>query len=84
MASKLRLARVANDFSQAKLAELSGVPQWRISLLERGISPKSEEGEAIAGALGLNAEKLFPKRNHDFVHTILSETEEGNATRSEG
>ncbi len=83
MPSPLRVARVLKDLSQESLADLAGVPRWRVSLLERGVIPKDGEAKAIADTLGVAPEKLFPKRHGDFIHTILSETEEGNA-RSEG
>jgi len=84
MASPLRVARVLKDLSQEGLAGLSGVPRWRVSLLERGVIPKDGEAKAIGETLGVDPEKLFPKRNDDLIHTILSEKEGDDHARTEG
>ncbi len=58
----LRLERLKRGLSQYALAELSGVAQVKISYAERGYSSlKHHQKEALAKALRLTIEELFPK-----------------------
>ena len=59
MISAMRLKRVQRDVSQVDLFLKTGIPQWRISLIERGIVPRSDEAEKIAEVLGANIKELF-------------------------
>ncbi len=47
----IKLLRQGRKFTQAELAEKSDIPQWRISLLERGIPPKPDEAARLQDAL---------------------------------
>lgn len=60
MVSALKLVRIKKEVTQVDLWMKSGVPQWRISLIERGIPPRDEEAKKIANALGESVENIFP------------------------
>ena len=60
MVSAIRLERVIKELTQSELANRSGVPQWRISLLERGKAANDSERQRLAAALGLSPEALWP------------------------
>jgi len=57
--SNLRIARLRRGKTQIDLWMATGIPQWRISLIERGIVPKPEERRRIAKALGVSEKELF-------------------------
>jgi hypothetical protein len=57
----LKIHRIKSGLTQMDLFLRSGVPQWRSSLLERGLPPKPDEAERIASALGVKYSKLFGK-----------------------
>jgi len=57
--SRLRLERVKQGKTQIDIFLATGIPQWRISLLERGIPPKDEEVEKLAQTLNVPSEELF-------------------------
>ena len=59
LADRLRAARLRKGWSQAKLAEESGVSQQLISKLERGEAQATKEGPALAGALGVSLDELL-------------------------
>jgi len=60
MANFLRLKRVELGISQFALAVKTGVPQHRISQLERGvITPTEEEINSLSKALGVTPEELL-------------------------
>lgn len=61
MISAMKLHRVKREVSQTDLFLRTGIPQWRISLIERGILPRSEEARKIAKELGADIKKLFPE-----------------------
>ena len=63
MISRMKLERVKKEISQMDLYFATGVPQWRLSLIERGIVPNVEEAEKISSALGINPNDLFPVVN---------------------
>ncbi|MGO9620770.1 MAG: helix-turn-helix domain-containing protein [Desulfobaccales bacterium] len=58
-ATPFKLERVKRELTQVELAALSGIPQHRIRLLERGVRPRADEVEALADAFKVNPEKLF-------------------------
>jgi len=60
MISELKLARIKREMTQVDLWLKTDIPQWRISLIERGLIPRSEEKRKIADVLGLPLEDLFP------------------------
>jgi hypothetical protein len=65
MITAMKLARIKKELSQTDLWIKTGIPQWRLSLLERGIIPKPEEVKIIAEALGEKQEDIFPASSPD-------------------
>jgi transcriptional regulator with XRE-family HTH domain len=67
MANALKLERVRRDLTQVDLAALTGdkVPQYRLSLLERGVRPRPDEAEALSEVLGLASRDLFPELSEE-------------------
>ena len=61
MVSSLRIERIKKEITQIDLWMATGIPQWRISLIERGISPKAEEKKKIAKALNCQVKEIFPQ-----------------------
>jgi transcriptional regulator with XRE-family HTH domain len=59
MVSKMKIERVKKGITQIDLWMRSGIPQWRISLIERGITPKPDEAAKIAEVLSVTEEELF-------------------------
>jgi len=58
--NRVREVRPAQGLSQQRLAEVSGVSQSEISLVERGLHrPSLETGLRLAGALRAAVEGLF-------------------------
>ena len=66
MISKLKIERVKKDLTQIQLWLKTGIPQWRLSQIERGIHPQPHEASKIASALGVKPEDIFP--DHKKVH----------------
>jgi len=60
MVSQLKIMRVKKEMSQVDLWMRTGVPQWRISLIERGVQPKPEEIRKIVKALDCQTKDLIP------------------------
>jgi len=60
MVSILKIERIKQEINQLDLWSKTGIPQWRISLIERGISPREDEAKKIADALGCDSKYLFP------------------------
>jgi len=58
-ATPFKIERVKRELTQAELAAQSGIPQHRISLLERGVRPRDEEVKALADVFKLEANDLF-------------------------
>jgi transcriptional regulator with XRE-family HTH domain len=58
-ATPFKIERVKRELTQAELAARSGVPQHRISLLERGVRPRPDEARALADVFGLEVPELF-------------------------
>jgi len=61
-ATPFKLERVKREMTQDQLATLSGIPQHRISLLERGVTPRADEVKALADIFGLTPDKLFQNK----------------------
>ncbi len=57
--SRLRLERVKQGKTQSDVFLATGIPQWRVSLLERGIPPKDEEARKLARFLKVPSKALF-------------------------
>jgi transcriptional regulator with XRE-family HTH domain len=57
--SKLKIERIKKGLSQIDLWMRTGIPQWRLSLIERGIAPRPEEAKRIAQTLGAEIPDLF-------------------------
>lgn len=58
--STMKLTRFQKGLTQVDLWQLTGIPQWRLSLIERGLLPKGDEADKIAKALGRAQEEIFP------------------------
>ena len=54
----VRFYRTIYFYTQKELADLSGIPQYRISRIEDGKEPTEEEWNAIAKAFGMTAAEL--------------------------
>ena len=59
IASKMKIRRITVGKSQLSLGRETGIGQWRISLIERGIVPQPNEANLIANALGVRTEDIF-------------------------
>ena len=60
----VRLARLRRGYTQLLLARRAGVSATRVSLIECGhVRPQRRERVALARALGVSQEKLFPYRS---------------------
>ena len=53
MVSPMRLERLKLGITQIDLWTRTGIPQWRISLIERGVPPNPDERRKLAKALGM-------------------------------
>ena len=53
MNKKLKIERVKKDLTQYQLWMKTDIPQWRISLIERGLPPTPDERRKLAEALGI-------------------------------
>jgi transcriptional regulator with XRE-family HTH domain len=60
MLTQLKLYRLKLGLRQVDLAEKANLPQHRISLIERGIMPFPKEALALASAMEISIEGLFP------------------------
>lgn len=59
MVLQLRIERMKKGWNQAQLALRSGISQWKISFLERGLSPKPEEAAILSIIFERPPEELF-------------------------
>jgi transcriptional regulator with XRE-family HTH domain len=59
MVSKFRLERLARGVTQIDVWHVTGIPQWRTSLIERGVLPTLEEAEQLSEFLGVPVDALF-------------------------
>lgn len=58
--NRLRAWRIDRNLSQYDLSAVTGIPRWRIQLLESAIQiPNKDEVENLAQALGLKPEDIF-------------------------
>ena len=70
----LTIARILKSFSQWDLAGLTGIPNYRISLLETGkAQPKAEELEALAKALETTPELLVDEGETNLKSLVRSQ-----------
>jgi hypothetical protein len=58
MISLIRLERLKRGLRQEDVYALTDIPQWRISLLERGMPPLPDERKKLASVLGLPEEEI--------------------------
>jgi len=58
--STMKLIRFQKGLTQVDLWQLTGIPQWRLSLIERGLLPKAEEANKISKVLGREQREIFP------------------------
>ncbi len=58
--SQLKLERVKQGLTQFDFYKKAEIPQWKVSLIERGLQPTQDEAERIARVLGQDIQELFP------------------------
>jgi len=58
MISPMKLERIKRGLSQIDLWMQTGIPQWRISLIERGLPPKPDERRKLAQALRVSEDEI--------------------------
>lgn len=59
--SKIKLARITQGLTQADIWKKTDIPQWKVSLIERGLRPTEAEAKKLAAVLGHDVGGLFPK-----------------------
>lgn len=68
----LTIARIRKSFTQWDLAGLTGIPNYRISLLETGKAhPKAGELEALSKALGTTVEVLVDEDETGSLESLV-------------
>lgn len=57
----VKIERIKRSLRQVDVAALTHgvVPQYRLSLIERGVTPRPDEVKALADAFKMNPEELF-------------------------
>lgn len=63
MVSPMKIERVKKEITQIDIWMKTGIPQWKLSLIERGLPPKPEEARKIAEVLSCQPEDIFPSVN---------------------
>jgi len=67
----LREARFFKGLNQWDISVKTGIPQSKLSLIERGyVDPKEEEKKKIAKALGCKVEDIFPRTEETNKRTM--------------
>ena len=65
---KLKEIRFFKKITQPQLAQLAGIQQSRISLIENElVTPNENERKRISEALNLKAEDIFPSKGEKHV-----------------
>jgi transcriptional regulator with XRE-family HTH domain len=61
MLTKIKLERIKKGLRQTDVASLTKgkIPQHRLSLIERGVTPTPDEVKALATAFGVSPEELL-------------------------
>lgn len=63
----LKQARFFKSLNQWDISLRTGIPQSRLSLIERNyVNPKEDEKKKIAKALNCKVEDIFPKRGENY------------------
>lgn len=74
LVSRMKVARVTRGLTQEELAELTGLPLWRISAIEQGLPPDREQATLLSKALRLPIPKIFPVyERHELWEMICPE-----------
>lgn len=60
MITPMRIKRVMREMTQMDVSLRADLPQWKVSLFERGVCPRSDEALRIAEVLGAPVTELFP------------------------
>lgn len=68
MISNMKIERIKKELTQEALGRLTGIPQYRVSLIERGIEPKEWERQMLTEALNLPIDGM----PFDEFHSDLS------------
>jgi transcriptional regulator with XRE-family HTH domain len=61
MVSKVRAVRLEKGLKQMQVVAMTGniLNQYRLSIIERGVKPRTDEAAALAHALEMNVADLF-------------------------
>ena len=54
----MKIERIKRGLRQTDLFLQTGIPQWRISLIENGMPPKPGERQKLAEALGISEDEV--------------------------
>ena len=77
-ASKMKIRRITIGKSQKSLEEETGIGQWKISQIERGLQPQPDEAAKIASALGVEPDHIFPETKFGIPVFAFSADNSGN------
>jgi transcriptional regulator with XRE-family HTH domain len=58
MISLIRLERLKRGLRQQDVWAQTGIPQWRISLIENGMTPRPDERKILAKVLGIQEDAI--------------------------
>ncbi len=72
--NKLRIIRTIKNITQWDLTEATGIPNYRISLFEKGrIAPNPDELAALAKALGVTPDQLLDEHETKSLESLVRE-----------
>ena len=66
MVSIMRLKRIKREKSQIDIDRETDIPQYRISLIERGVLASADERKRISEALGCREDEIFSQGKARF------------------
>ena len=66
----MKIKRIAAGKTQVVLWRETGIHQWRLSLIERGLKPRNEEALKIARALNTKPEVLFTGIQKEIIKKV--------------
>jgi len=71
---KLRIIRTIKNITQWDLTDATGIPNYRISLFEKGrIAPNPDELAAISKALGVTPDQLLDEHATKSLESLVRE-----------
>ena len=78
MTSVMKIQRIILGKSQKAVSKETGIGQWKISQIERGLQPQPDEAARIASALGVEVDQIFPKNKFGVPIFATSTNNPGN------